>query len=883
MSAKKNKSVQNIVDTLLAVSQIVIEVSRDFVITNIWKSSDDVIPKFNVTAGQKTTEVSEYAITPQCNDKIKECFATGKSHYLEYIRTSETETNTYSIRILPEHPDNNFLLVTIELLPAREEVATVENKWKLALDSTGDGVWELNGTTGQITFSQKWHEIFGYAPGEVSTAADWTAKLHPDDLKQANQKLEDYLKGGIPSYAAEIRYKCKDGSYKWILSRGVVLSKAKDGKVDRFIGTHTDIDAFKKAEEKYQSAAQLLSKLINNLHSAILVTDENYKVIFANQMFCDLYHISGGPEQLTGIDMHKSIGERKHFYKDPDRFEERIHELLKKKKMILNEELFMADGRIIERDYLPLTLGKNNVGAIWKFRDVTAQKNIEYRFDEQRKFYEEILHGIPADIAVFNEEHTYMFVNRHAFKKEDLRTWMIGKTDIDYARYSNRPDSFYKYRFNLYDDAIHNKRRVESIERMINKQGEEEFHLRLLNPVFLENGKLNFLLAYGLNVTELIKTQNELKTSADTFTSAFEYSGIGIALLNPDGHWMDVNNELCLMTGYSKEELLERTYHDITYPEDDEMDRPLINKLLRKEINTYTIEKRYVSKENKIVLVLLTVSLVWNNDGTPKFFICQVIDITKKKELENALSRRNTELELTRLSLTNKVGQLEELSHIIAHNLRGPAGNIKLLTDTLIAEITGTISETDPLRGTMTVEQGLEFIKESSDALMNSLSTLMTIAQIKLNKHIPYDKCDVSAIVDDISTQQQATIFEKRAQIRKDLEVKIIQYPKPYLESILYNFISNALKYSKTGIPPEITVSTRMDGENILLSVKDNGLGIDLEKHGSRVFKLNQVFHEGFDSKGIGLYITKNQVESLGGHLSVKSKAGEGSEFIVTL
>ena len=101
------------------------------------------------------------------------------------------------------------------------------------------------------------------------------------------------------------------------------------------------------------------------------------------------------------------------------------------------------------------------------------------------------------------------------------------------------------------------------------------------------------------------------------------------------------------------------------------------------------------------------------------------------------------------------------------------------------------------------------------------------------------------------------------------------------MESILYNFIANALKYCKRDVPLEIIISTYTQDGAIMLSVKDNGIGIDLNTYGMRIFNLYQVFHSGYESKGIGLYIIKTQIESLGGSVSVKSEVNEGSEFIV--
>ncbi len=203
--------------------------------------------------------------------------------------------------------------------------------------------------------------------------------------------------------------------------------------------------------------------------------------------------------------------------------------------------------------------------------------------------------------------------------------------------------------------------------------------------------------------------------------------------------------------------------------------------------------------------------MVWNSDDSPKFFIVQMEDITKKKELENEIYRKNAELEATRVSLINKITQLEELSHIIAHNLRGPAGNIKMIAEALVAKYKGgEYAEANPLSNAFTVDEALGFIKESSSSLMNSLATLMEIAEIKLNKDVPYNDCDVTGVIHDIMAQLHSTIYEKHAVIKLDIAVNCVKYPKAYLESILYNFISNALKYSHADIPPEITVSTRL-------------------------------------------------------------------------
>jgi light-regulated signal transduction histidine kinase (bacteriophytochrome) len=231
--------------------------------------------------------------------------------------------------------------------------------------------------------------------------------------------------------------------------------------------------------------------------------------------------------------------------------------------------------------------------------------------------------------------------------------------------------------------------------------------------------------------------------------------------------------------------------------------------------------------------------------------------------------------------IQNKVKFLEDINHIIVHNLRGVAANIKMLVEMLMKSYVNNDEEAARRPTVFSLEQGLSFIGDSSVSLINMLSELMKGIESTSVEDLRYEQCDVAQIINNITLQLNGFIHEKKANVRLFLGATNIEYPKCYMESILYNFISNALKYSRDDVPVEITVSTwRQDGKTVL-SVKDNGLGIDLEKYGNRIFNFNQVFHQGYDSKGMGLFITKKQIESLGGTISVKSKVNEGCEFIV--
>lgn len=130
----------------------------------------------------------------------------------------------------------------------------------------------------------------------------------------------------------------------------------------------------------------------------------------------------------------------------------------------------------------------------------------------------------------------------------------------------------------------------------------------------------------------------------DLFENAFNHAAIGMGLIAPDGRWLKVNQAICEIVGYTREELLNMTFQDITHPDDLHTDLDFVNQLRNGKIKAYQMEKRYFHKQGNIVWVLLSVSLVKNADDTPRFFISQIQDITKRIEVESKLKKALAEV-----------------------------------------------------------------------------------------------------------------------------------------------------------------------------------------------------------------------------------------------
>ncbi|QTN26517.1 EAL domain-containing protein [Rhodoferax sp. AJA081-3] len=174
--------------------------------------------------------------------------------------------------------------------------STAEGPWKMALEGSGVGVWDWNLTTGAQTHSRQWEEMLGYTAGEnIHGYRDFETLVHPDDLPMVQAAARAYMDGRTPEYAADIRMRCKDGSWKWILTRGTVVERDLIGSPLRMIGTHTDISERKRAEEELRAVnaellenTQLLQTTLTSISQGILLFDAALRVRKFNPRVCEL-------------------------------------------------------------------------------------------------------------------------------------------------------------------------------------------------------------------------------------------------------------------------------------------------------------------------------------------------------------------------------------------------------------------------------------------------------------------------------------------------------------------------------------------------------------------------------------------------------------------
>jgi signal transduction histidine kinase len=241
-------------------------------------------------------------------------------------------------------------------------------------------------------------------------------------------------------------------------------------------------------------------------------------------------------------------------------------------------------------------------------------------------------------------------------------------------------------------------------------------------------------------------------------------------------------------------------------------------------------------------------------------------DITQIKKAEEEL--RNL------LHLTQRQNdRLKNFAHIVSHNIRSHSANLS----GLVRELSEIDNEEERLMFTQLIKAGTEKLNETIFNL-NEIVTINENSNISLipkSLYIEIEKT-LSVVANNI-IQNNITIENN---VRADIEVMVVS---SYLESIVLNLITNAIKYRDSNKNAFIRINAEKNGPLVRLCVEDNGLGIDLKRYGSKLFGMYKTFHKHPDARGVGLFITKAQIEAMGGKIEVESETGIGTRFFVHL
>lgn len=299
------------------------------------------------------------------------------------------------------------------LKQAEETVQANEHRWRLAMERFGDGAWEFNYHTGEEYFSNAYYAMLGYsADSSEPTLTTWQQHVHPDDHVPSLEAAGAYLRGEVPIYSVERRLQCRDGHYKWVLTRGLVTQRDDQGEPLIMTGVHTDISAVKQATADLEASTLRFSTTIANFQEGIMLEDEHQRVMLANAALCRIFGLDITPDQLIGYDTNLLSQTIQGHFRYPQAFVERYETIVRERQLVTAELFELADCRTVQGDFVPIFEAERYIGHLWKFQDITERKSSEDALRRREEKYRSIIENMNLGLVEMDFNNRVLFTNQ---------------------------------------------------------------------------------------------------------------------------------------------------------------------------------------------------------------------------------------------------------------------------------------------------------------------------------------------------------------------------------------------------------------------------------------------------------------------------------------
>ncbi len=382
-------------------------------------------------------------------------------------------------------------------------------------------------------------------------------------------------------------------------------------------------------------------------------------------------------------------------------------------------------------------------------------------------------------------------------------------------------------------DKFHKTERIIGSFQDFTKAKQEEHHLKLLESVIT-------------NASDSV-----IITEAEPFSL-------------PGPRIVYVNQAFTKMTGYSAEDAIGRSPRFLQGPKTDMDEMRKLRQAMEKwepcEVQVVNYKKNGEEFWNHFSIFPLA-----NENGWYTHWIAIEKDITKKKLEED--EREKLIAELTQNNI-----DLKQFTYITSHNLRAPLSNL-----TAALNVIDDLPLTDPM-----LTELLKGIRVSTNNLNQTINDLIKILIIKDSPAIEQTQLSFKSVFTTVTDQLSNIIQSSQAEISTSFEeAEYVTFNRSYLESIFLNLLTNSIRYASPKRSPQIKIRSSLGNNFVKITFEDNGLGIDMLRNKDKIFGLYQRFHDMPDSKGLGLYLVKSQVHSLGGSITVESEVDKGTKFTI--
>lgn len=739
------------------------------------------------------------------------------------------------------------------------QLADITERFRCVATATNDVIWDWNLLDNTVWWNEGYKLLFGHTHDQNTLdVSSWTDYLHPDDFNRVKTSIYGAINGGKTLWESEYRFKCADGSYKLILDKGSVLCDDTNRPI-RMIGAMIDITEKKQFEAQLQDSSDRINQILETLPLMTwTATPDGYVNYYSNRWF-----------EFTGSNFEVMQGSGWQELIHPDDQEETFKlwkESITTGKPFVIENRWFSGADNAYRWFLgravPLYDQQGNI-TLWvgSHTEIEEQKQMMLAQKESNEKLRVLSESIPhivwsgdatGNVDYFNEQW-------YAYTK---------MTEEETLGFGWGPALHPDDRQSTVADWLHAINTGEKYERElrlrnINTQDYRWFLARAL-PARNDEGQITKWFGTATDIHDTIILREQLQESEKQFRFLADSIPQMVWTATPTGYHDYFNRRWLDYTKLTLEESIGMIWNDLLHPDDRQRAWDRWQHSLRTG-DYYDIEYRFRDGHSGNYRWFLGLAMpMRDEEGNIVRWFGTCTDIEDHKKAEEELMEKNLELE--------RINQdLDSFVYTASHDLKLPIINMAGVFE----ELTREADFKDPEAPRM-----IEMFDASLKQLHNTIHDLSEVVRVQKTKDRELVNISLYDTTQDVLTSLQEMVRESNIQVHLDFEeAPLVAFTRASLKSILYNLISNAIKYRAHDRVPELRLETAIKGNFIELKVTDNGLGIDMSRHHGKLFQMFKRFHSHVKGSGLGLYIVNRLLNNHGGYIDIESTINQGTTF----
>lgn len=664
------------------------------------------------------------------------------------------------------------------------------------------------------------------------------------------------IQKGIP-WQEKLQIITAKGKEKWVIAAGKPIFK--DDNFLGLIGTFQDITDDIVTQTKTEEQERLFKSIFNSSYqfTGILDTDGTFLKVNDTAL------------KFSGLKEDDILGKKfwdAYWWPIPDMVKEGL------KNVILaaaGGELMRSEIVVLDQNQKPIPVdfslkpiydeNKHVVSLLAEGRMIKEMVQARERLKVSEQKFRALYELSPIGYVLSDLETGEVLDFNSAFTQA---TGYVSD-DLGSLHYKDLVPDSKKLQLNSLYDELDDAGIFGPYEHLYNKKDGTTYPVLISGSIVNSKKGHKLLWSTAQDLTDLRKKEKQIREERKLLKTLIDNLPLNVFIKDLDSRKVLVNKSELNFCGLKKEsEILGKNDFDFydrhTASSSREEDRRVMNSLTPM-LGQETIN---VKKDGTITTFLTSKIPLIGDDGKANGLIGISMDISDLKQKERELQDL-----INVTSHQNK--QLINFAHIVSHNLRSHTANFSMLLEFLVNE-----------KDEKEKESLVKMLIEASDNLLETLDNLNEVVAISTNINLEKKPVSLKEKIEVVEQNLAAFLKKNKAEIINEVpEGTMVRVIPAYLDSILMNFITNSVKYKDPNKSPVIKLSLEKTEQYTILSIQDNGLGIDLNKYGEKLFGMYKTFHDNPDARGIGLYITKNQIEAMNGRIEVASELGTGTTF----